>query len=196
MLTTALHLGAPTAGYAEYAHPVQQRIMGILEAMSGQDLSTAPRERDGCSIPAFAFSLGGLAVAMARLCDPDELPPQRATAARRICRAWATHPNLIAGAGAFDSEVIAGTGGQVLSKAGAEGVRAACLPAFGLGVAVKVADGAARASGPALLFALRTLGILDQAVWDRLSGLVEPAVTNRRGLITGRLAVLQDDIAP
>ena len=196
MLTTALHLGVPTAGYAEFTHPVQQRIMGILEAMAGQDLSDAPRERDGCSIPAFAFSLGGLAVAMARLCDPTDLPAHRADAARRVCQAWADHPNLVAGTGAFDSDVIAATGGRVLCKAGAEGVRAACLPDLGLGIAAKVADGAARASGPALLHGLRLLGALGQAEWDRLAGLAEPVVTNRRRFAVGRIAVSQDDAVP
>ena len=195
MLATALHLGEPTAGYAEYGHPVQQRIMGILEQMSGQNLSAAPRERDGCSIPAFAFSLGGLAVAMARLADPRDLPAHRATAAERVCRAWAGHPRLIAGTGAFDSEVIAGTAGRVLCKAGAEGVRVACLPEAGLGIAVKVADGAARAGGPALLHVLRRLGVLDRTALERLTGLEEEAITNRRGFTTGRIAVSSDDAA-
>ena len=195
MLTTALHLGVPTAGYAEYGHPVQQRIMGILEQMSGQDLSAVPRERDGCSIPAFAFSLGGLAVAMARLVDPRDLPAHRAAAAERVCRAWAGHPQMIAGTGAFDSEVIAGTNGRVLCKAGAEGVRVACLPEAGLGIAVKIADGAARASGPALLHVLRRLGLLDQAASARLADLEEPVITNRRGFTTGRITVRGDDAA-
>jgi L-asparaginase II len=46
-LTLARHLGVPTKGYVTYEHPVQQRILGVLEGMTGLDLSAAPRGVDG-----------------------------------------------------------------------------------------------------------------------------------------------------
>ena len=42
-LSVARHLGHPTKGYIRYEHPVQQRILGLLESMTGLDLSDAPR---------------------------------------------------------------------------------------------------------------------------------------------------------
>src|SRR5690606_7661097 len=83
-LTTARHKGEPTRGYAELGHPVQQRLLGLLEQMTGQDLGQAPRGLDGCSIPTFGIPLGGLALAMARLAEPRRLPDRRADAALRI----------------------------------------------------------------------------------------------------------------
>ncbi|MCB2103059.1 MAG: asparaginase, partial [Rhodobacterales bacterium] len=56
-LTTAVHRGEPTAGYVHRHHPVQQRVMGVMEQMCGLDLSAAPCGIDGCSIPTFALPL-------------------------------------------------------------------------------------------------------------------------------------------
>jgi L-asparaginase II len=74
-LTTAVHLGLATKGYIRYEHPIQQRLLGILEQTCGLDLSEAPRGVDGCGIPTIAIPLGNTAMAMARLADPVELPP-------------------------------------------------------------------------------------------------------------------------
>jgi L-asparaginase II len=84
MLATALHLGAPCTGYVNLEHPVQQRIMGILEQMCGYDLSGAPVARDGCSVPSFAIPLGNLARGMACFASPDSLPDHRTAAVRRV----------------------------------------------------------------------------------------------------------------
>ena len=62
-LTTARFKGEPLAGYTKLTHPVQQRVLGIIEQMTGQDLNGVPWGWDGCSIPTFGVSLGGLAVA-------------------------------------------------------------------------------------------------------------------------------------
>ena len=98
-LTTAVHLGEPTRGYIRYDHPVQQRILGVLEQMCGLDLGDAPRGIDGCGIPVIGIPLGNMALAMARLADPVELPPRRAAAAQRILAAMAAEPFLVAGTG-------------------------------------------------------------------------------------------------
>ena len=63
-LTVARHLGHPTAGYIRYDHPVQQQILGILETLTGLDLSDAPRGIDGCGIPVLGIPLGNLALAI------------------------------------------------------------------------------------------------------------------------------------
>ena len=69
MLLTAHHLGAPTEGYHRVTHPVQQRVIGIVEQMTGLDLGAVRRAIDGCSLPIWALPLGNLALAMARLAD-------------------------------------------------------------------------------------------------------------------------------
>ncbi len=187
MLTTARHRGEPVAGYAAFEHPVQQRVLGTLEQMTGRDLGAAPRATDGCSIPTIAIPLGAVALAMARLADPAEVPARRAEAASRLCGAWGGRPQLVAGTGRFDTEVIAATGGAVLVKGGAEGVHAACLPALGLGLAVKIEDGAGRAAERALLALLIDLGALDAAAAGRLEPRLAAIIHSRRGEPVGRL---------
>ena len=111
---------------------------------------TRSRSASAVSIPVFGITLTEMARALAKLADPSKLSPARAAACRRIHKAVAANPLLIAGTGRFDSGLIKGTGGRILSKGGAEGVHAAAVPAKGIGVAIKIEDGNGRASGVAL----------------------------------------------
>jgi L-asparaginase II len=187
MLATARHKGEPTAGYHRLTHPVQQRVLGVLEQMSGQDLGPAPRGVDGCSIPTIATSLGGLAVAMARFADPADLPDRRIEAVLRIRRAWAGQPYMIAGRGRFDTALIETTGGRVLVKTGAEGAYCASLPALGLGLALKIEDGAGRASAVALTAVLQRLGALEAGEVAALAARARPPVANWAGEEVGEI---------
>lgn len=189
MLATALALGAPTAGYLDPAHPVQQRILGILERMTQQDLGTAPLGIDGCGAPTWAMPLGGLAIGMANLADPADQPDARAAACTRLKAAWAAHPDMIGGTDSIDSRLADATGGRVLTKGGAEGVSLACLPDQGLGVALKLTDGDAgkRAAPVAMAQILRGLGVLDDATHERLGTWTAPVLATDHGVETGRL---------
>ncbi len=186
-LTTARHLGEPIKGYIRFEHPVQQRILGLLEQMAGLDLGDAPRGIDGCGIPVIGIPLGNIAMAMARLADPDHLPPARAAAARRILAAMTAEPFLVAGTGRFCTAVMEVAGNAVAVKTGAEGVYAAALPTLGLGVALKVDDGAGRAAEVAMGCVLRHLRLLSAEQEQALSDMLTPPVLNRAGIETGRV---------
>jgi L-asparaginase II len=186
-LTTAVHLGEPTKGYIRYEHPIQQRLLGILEQMAGLDLSNAPRGVDGCGIPTIAIPLGNTAMAMARLVDPGDLPPARASAATRVIAAMLAEPCMVGGSGEFCSEVMLALAGKAALKPGAEGVYAAAFPGLGLGVCLKAEDGAGRAATAAMGRILDELGLLDAAERRRLADLLTPPVSNRVGLQVGRV---------
>ena len=145
-LTTALHLGEPMAGYSAFDHPVQMRVAKVVGELAGFDPTVSPAGIDGCGIPVIATPLAALARAMARFADPHDLPPLRADALRRIYAAMTAHPSMVAGSGFFDTEVIELATGRLVVKAGAEGVYAAALRDSGLGIALKVEDGAKRAA--------------------------------------------------
>jgi len=77
------------------------------------------------------------------------------------------------------------TGGQVAMKTGAEGVFVAIIPGRRLDVALKITDGAGRASEVAIAALLMHLGVLDRdhpATRARL----DSTQRNWRGLVTGR----------
>jgi len=186
MIATARHCGEPVARYVEPAHPVQRRIREIIEALSGQSLADCPVGVDGCSAPTFSLPLRALAQAFARFGTPDKLDPPLASACRLVGAAMLEVPLLVAGPGRLSTDVMeAGRG--VLLKEGAEGVAAAALPGKGLGIALKVADGAGRAAEVAMVALLRLYGGLDEAAERKLQGRVEPPVKNWRGAIVGRV---------
>jgi L-asparaginase II len=146
ILAAAVHLGEPTRGYLAPEHPAERRLKAILEEMSGANLAHAPNGVDGCGIPVYAMPLAGLARAMARLAAPEGLAPARADAARRVVAAMTGHPRLVSGSGRFDTEAMTQGAGRFVVKGGAEGMHAAAIPGEGLGIAVKIEDGAGRAS--------------------------------------------------
>lgn len=181
-LTLARHLGLPTQGYIRYEHGVQQRVLGTLEIMTGLDLGAVPRGVDGCGIPVIAVPLGNLALAMARLADPADQPAPRQAACARIRAAMTAEPFMVAGTGRFCTRVISETGGGALIKTGAEGVYCGALTGAGLGIALKIDDGAGRAAEVAMAGLLARFGLLDAG-----HELCKPQVRNRAGTVVGEL---------
>ena len=86
----------------------------------------------------------------------------------QISRAMLSHPDLIAGDGRFDTELMSRSHGQVLSKGGAEGVQCLSRIGEGLGVAIKVEDGARRAKQAVALHLLRELDWLTPTSLEEL----------------------------
>jgi L-asparaginase II len=159
----------------------------MLEAMTGIDLRAAPRGTDGCGIPVIGIPLAATARAMARLADPAGLAPVRAVAARRIVAAMAAHPIMVSGSGEFSLEMMSALAPGVVLKTGAEGVFAAALPSRGLGIVLKVDDGAERASGVVLGAVLRRLGMLTPEQESSLAALLAPRVRNIAGIEVGQI---------
>ncbi|WP_193186387.1 asparaginase [Nisaea sediminum] len=185
MLTTAVHLGEPTKGYTAADHPVQTRLIELIGEMGGMDLSRTARGVDGCGIPVFGAPLRGIAYAMARFAAPDGLSPERAAACRRVAKACAANPLMLSGTGQFNSVVLAETGESCILKGGAEGYYTAAIPEKGLGVAIKIDDGAGRASHAAVLAVLVRLGVIDEAQKARIEAACSQEVRNWAGTLVG-----------
>lgn len=177
MLLAAAHMGAPLAGYHRVDHPVQQRVIGTLEQMTGLDLFAAPQAPDGCSLPIWAFPLGNLALAFARIADPSDQPDLRQQAIGRLWRALAAEPAMVDGPGRFVTEVLRLGGGSIAVKNGAEGVQVASVRASGLGLAVKIADGSDRAAQAAMAAMLLRFAEPAGALRDYLIGAASPPMT-------------------
>jgi len=185
MLSTAHHLDEPLTGYTQPTHPVQQRILGTLEAMCGINLSQAPRGTDGCSVPTWAIPLSNLAYAFAHLGAPDGLPPARAEAARRLRSAVTAEPFMVAGTDRYCSTLMSVAGEAIFVKTGAEGVFCAALPEYGLGVALKCDDGAARGSQYMLTAVLQRIGALNDEIAAQLDTIVTVPIENCNGAPVG-----------
>jgi len=137
-------------GYVAAEHPVMREVSAALSAATGVDVEQAPRGIDGCSIPTFALPLRSLALAFARAGTGRGLSAANARAARRLREAVAKAPFMVGGTDRFDTRVMQALGERLFCKIGAEGVYCAALPELGLGVALKIDDGAARAAEAAM----------------------------------------------
>ena len=186
-LTTALHLGMPLKNYHQLEHPLQQLSFDILSDLAGIDLRQYPMGIDGCGLPAPTMPLHKLGYSMARFANPVDLSEKRAKAIYRLHQAITNEPLYIAGSGTVVSELNEITKGAVLAKTGAEGVIVASLPERGLGVAVKIVDGSARARSVALLAILDHLGVLSDEEKHQLQAHISPVLVNSRGLVVGEI---------
>ncbi len=186
MLALARHNGWPTDGYHRPDHPAQRRVASTLASWSGVPEDAIPQATDGCGVVTFALPLEALATAFGRLARASREPDGPAG---RVVGAMTLHPFFAGGTDRLCTELMAITGGRVFAKTGAEGVYGAGVPGSGLGIAVKVEDGAKRASEPVLLAMLRELEALTAEELDRLASYAEPAVTNTLGDVVGAIRV-------
>ncbi|MDQ6827469.1 MAG: asparaginase, partial [Gemmatimonadota bacterium] len=182
MLAFATRSGWPTLGYEQDGHPVQQRALEAVSAWSGVAQGSIPRCVDGCGVVAFALPLRAMALAFARLGAAAEGGDPHPS---RIIEAIRANPFLLGGTERFDTVLIEETGGTVLSKVGAEGVHCVMVPSAGLGLAIKVADGATRAQHPAVLRLLQHLGVLSDSLPPRLAAILSTPIINTRGTVVG-----------
>ncbi|MGH6814781.1 MAG: asparaginase, partial [Hyphomicrobiaceae bacterium] len=180
MLATAVHLGEPPDGYWKPEHPVQQRILNVLQEFTGQALGADVCSIDGCSAPNWAIPLRDLARAFACFVTGEGPAAPHRAAAERIVHACWQEPELVAGQGRLDTRLMTRSPGEVFVKTGAEGVYCGALPRLGLGLAIKIDDGAKRAAEAVLIEILRRL----------VPGTTEPAggvLSNWHGLAVGEM---------
>jgi L-asparaginase II len=172
MLAACVSSGWDPERYLERTHPLQRRIRSAVERGTGVD---RPRIGvDGCGVPVFGLPLVAMATLFARLARPETLGRLAPTAARAVS-AMRAEPYLVAGRKRVDTAVMTEVP-EVVVKVGAEGLLCASVLEPGLGIAVKVADGSARAAGPALIHALRELGAVDEGGVERLAPFARPWV--------------------
>lgn len=157
MLATAVHMGEAVENYWQPSHPVQLRIAAALEDMTGAALGADRLGIDGCSAPNWAIPLANLARAFARLGTGDGLGPLRREAARRVLESCWAEPEMVAGPERLDTKLMARLPGALFLKTGAEGVYCGAVPMRGLGFALKIDDGAKRASELAVMAMVKHL---------------------------------------
>jgi L-asparaginase len=169
MLAVCAARGWPREGYRLQDHPLQQAIVAEIAGATGTRDAELPLAVDGCGVVTFALTLERMAAAFGGLAQGE---PEGAT---RIVAAMTANAELVEGPGWTANELMVALPG-VVAKHGADGVVCAGFT-DGVGVALKVEDGAYRAIFPA---AAHFLG---------LSALAERPIENSRGDVVGRVRV-------
>lgn len=164
--------GWPSRDYRLLEHPCQQVMLGEVAAAAEVERGSLTVAADGCGVPTFALPLERAAHAYTRLASLD--------GGERVVRAMRAHPDLLRGPVATDALMIRTLDGWV-AKGGAEGLFCAAS-SDGLGIALKVADGAFRAIQPALAHVLSVIGL-------EAGQLAENPLANSRGEVIGELRV-------
>ncbi|MGB3511475.1 MAG: asparaginase [Microcoleaceae cyanobacterium] len=153
----------PMESYLQIKHPVQQLIIskvGELLAMPAEEFIGA---RDDCGAPTYLMTLGQMATLYAKLASGSSLDLER------IVRAMTYHPSMVAGDGHFDTELIRLTEGELVSKSGAEGVQCIARVGEGMGLAIKVNDGAKRAKSAVAIHLLTQMGWISPSIAEALA---------------------------
>jgi len=182
-LTLTKHLGAGP-DYELIEHPVQQACKAAFEEVTEE---TSPMFGiDGCSAPNHACTVHGLARAMAFFATARDRSDRRSDAAQRLIAAMLRYPDLVAGETRACTELMRAMDHKVAVKTGAEGVFVAIVPERRLGIALKIADGATRASEAAIAAILVKYGVLDP---DHPATVARrtPTIRSRRGLAAGQI---------
>jgi len=190
MLVLCVHHGWPIEDYTEGHHPVQKLILSKVAELTGVPTEKIGQGIDGCGVPVFALPFKNLALAFARLAEAAAGSQPEPMA--RLMKAALDHPEMMAGDDRICTEVMRVGRGRFLAKTGAEGSYALALPDSGLGVALGIEDGHARAVNAAVVEVLLQLGQLSREDTARLAAFHRPVIKNHKGQDVGYIEAIFD----
>ncbi|MEC9000769.1 MAG: asparaginase [Actinomycetota bacterium] len=185
-LTVCQHLGLPVEGYLRPDHPLQAaHVTPALAEACRFDLSGQAPGVDGCGIPVWSLPLDRLAAGWVGL--GVNASRNVGGVAARLLAAMRSERFHVAGSTRACTRLIGACTGGTVVKTGAEGVFCAVVSDDGLGLALKVRDGAGRAADAAVEWLLASLG--------RYDGPIGRILVNRAGIQVGEVRVAGDGTA-
>jgi len=169
MLAFSKYMGCDISDYNKLSHPVQQEVLKAISFFSGMEADSIPVGIDGCGLPIFILPVYNMALSYARLTWYSLNPGSTYhEACKTVFGAMNEHPEMVAGTGEFDTELIRHTNGKLIAKIGAEAVYCIGIKEKDLGVCIKIADGSERAVYPVVIQLLLELGVLNDSEYEKL----------------------------
>jgi len=165
MLLACVQNEWPTVGYLDPEHPLQKRVLDIVERFTGEKIVATGV--DGCGAPVHAMSLVALARGIRGLSTASiDSPFAMLRSAASLRAAVLANPRAAGGEGEPDTVIIEKMG--LFAKIGAEGVMA--LSTWdGTTAALKILDGNLRAAAIVGLQLLVRVGAIAQAQVDAVA---------------------------
>jgi L-asparaginase II len=156
----------PTESYLELDHPLQQRIIEVMQRLIGAEITVSAV--DGCGAPVHAMSLVSLARGIRTLVSSSLTSPfAMFRAGAELTQAMLANPVIVGAVGEPDTVLMHKLG--MVAKTGYEGIFVASA-SDGTTAAVKVLDGNLRASALIAATALVRAGALTQMQLDSVTG--------------------------
>lgn len=184
MLALCQQRNWPLESYLHRNHPLQTLILRTTAELLGMPADEFIGAHDDCGAPTYLMPLHQMATLFAKLASGDNLEMER------IVRAMTHHPELVAGPEAFDTELMRLTNGELVSKSGAEGIQCVGRVGEGLGLAIKIRDGAKRAKYAVAVHLLKQLGWLMPEAAEELADKYMVLSDYKRLDIQGELELL------
>lgn len=184
MLAVCKHQDWSSNDYLRRSNPVQKLILrqiSELLGIPGEELISA---HDDCGAPTYSIQLQHMAYLYAQLASGDKLDLER------IVRAMTYYPRMIAGDDGFDTELMRATEGEIVSKSGAEGIQCIGRVGEGMGLAIKVLDGAKRAKYAVAIYLLKQMGWITPNTAEILSEKFLKLSPYRRLETIGELSII------
>ncbi len=147
-------------------HPLQKEIFRRVSEILKIPAEELIAERDDCGAPTLLLRLSQMAILYAHLSKSDQ--PEF----EKITRAMTHHPDLVAGPGCFDSEIIKRSHNQIISKGGSEGIQCIGLLGEGIGLSIKIEDGSKRAKHAVAIHLLRQLEWITPSAIEELDEII------------------------
>lgn len=173
--------------YHKFEHPFQAEIRKTLSLFGGLPESGIKSAVDSCGVPVYGMPLKNMARTYANLCSRGFSGGKYEGAQNYIISAMTMYPEMVAGKGRFDTEMMRNFGDRLIVKTGAEAVCCAGLPGKGIGVAVKIDDGNARAVEPVMLQTLMQMNVIGEDEARKVEQFLRPAVLSLRGEKIGEI---------
>ena len=180
-------MGYPLEEYHRADHPIQKSVGKVLAEFSGAKPDLITNGIDGCSVPVYAIPLKNMAISYANLCNPGFMGGKYSKSQNYVTSAMTMYPEMVAGKGRIDTELMKRCGSRVIGKIGAEGVYCAGILGKGIGAAIKIEDGSNRAVGPAIMELLLQLKVITHDEAESMKEFWNPPVLNNKGEVTGEI---------
>ncbi|SES82893.1 asparaginase [Anaerobranca gottschalkii] len=160
MLVVCQQKKYPLDDYTRIEHPLQQELLELVK-----EFCNYPKEKiiigiDGCGVPVYGLPIYNWALAYAYLADPFILEGQRGKTVKIITDAMTQFPEMVGGTDRLCTDLMKVGKGNLIAKAGAEGVYCIGIKDQKLGIAIKMEDGSPRGREPVVIEVLKQLGAL------------------------------------
>lgn len=170
--------------YLQRSHPLQKLILGKMAELLRMPAEEFIAAHDDCGAPTYLLQLGQLASLYAQIASGDNLDMER------IVRAMTHHPLMVAGEKEFDTQLMRLSEGELVSKAGAEGIQCIGRIGEGMGLAIKAMDGAKRAKYAVAIHLLKQMGWITPSVSETLAETFMTSSKFQRLEVFGELSIL------